>query len=138
MKNILAKSLFNLFKVCFLISIFVVSGCVTTKISYVEEDKLPKEKVYRISEVYMKDGSVINLKDSEPKFKALYKGMANVIVYYDNDYNTKYIELKNADRLKIEILESNVVLTVLVIVGTIAAALLILLMLTLQFGNITG
>lgn len=114
------------------------SGCVTTKISYVEEDKLPKEKVYRIAEVYMKDGSVVNLKDSEPKFKAVYKGMANVIVYYDSDYNTKYIELKNVDKLKIEIYESNVLVNVLIIVGGLILVALLLFISFFSVGNITG
>lgn len=139
MKNILAKSL-HLFLIFIfsLLLLFSFSGCVTSKISYVEEDKLPKDKVYRIAEVYMNDGSIIDLKDSEPKFKTNYKGMANVIVYYDNDYNTKYIELKNVDRLKIEIYESNVLVNVLIIVGGLILVALLLFISFFSVGNITG
>jgi hypothetical protein len=35
-------------------------GCQTSKIEYVEEDALPKEKTYRISQVFLKDGKVLN------------------------------------------------------------------------------
>lgn len=132
------KTLKYIFYSLYVLFVLTASGCVTTKISYVEEDKLPKEKVYRIAEVYMKDGSVVNLKDSEPKFKAVYKGMANVIVYYDNDYNTKYIELKNVDRLKIEIYESNVLVNVLIIVGSLILVALLLFISFFSVGNITG
>jgi hypothetical protein len=119
--------------------LILFSGCVTTKISYVEEDKLPKDKVYRIAEVYMKDGSVIDLKETEPKFKAEYKGINNVIIYYDKEYNTKYIELKNIDRLKIEIYESNVLLNVLLIAGGLVIVFFILFYIGLSsVGNITG
>lgn len=123
-----------------LLSLLILfAGCVTTKISYVEEDKLPKDKVYRIAEVYMKDGSVIDLKESEPKLKAEYKGIDNVIIYYDKEYNTKYIELKNIDRLKIEIYESNVLLNVLLIAGGLVIVFFILFYIGLSsVGNITG
>lgn len=114
------------------------SGCVTSKVTYVEEDKLPKDKVYRISEVYLKDGSVINLKDAEPKFKPEYKEMTNVIVYFDKDYKTKYIELKNIDRLKIEILESNLAVTILIIIGSIVILAILLFITLISFGNIAG
>lgn len=60
------------------------TGCVTSKIEYVENDKLPNDKVYRISDVYMKDGSVIKLKSKEAKFKLKYKGIENVIIYNDD------------------------------------------------------
>ncbi len=101
------------------------TGCVTTKVAYVENDNLPKDKVYRIAEVFMKDGTVINLRDTEPKFKVKYKGMENIITYYDKDYNIKYIELKNVQQVKIELVEGNLGMTLLVIGGALVILVLL-------------
>ncbi len=118
-KNIiLLKIIASIVLICF-------TGCVTSKIEYVENDKLPKDKVYRLSVLYMKDGNVIDLKGKEPKFKLKYKGIDNVIVYYEEDYNEIYIPLKDVNSLKIEIIESNQIVTALIIVG-VAAPVLVL------------
>lgn len=147
MKNILKKSfpfisiylIFKrrlIFKVTVLILLVSFAGCVTSKISYVEEDKLPKDKVYRIAEVYMKDGSIINLKDSEPMLKAKYKGIENVIVYYDNGYIERVINLNDVSKIKIEILESNALANVLIITGSVIAVVFICLLLFSDFSGL--
>jgi hypothetical protein len=108
-------------KVTVLLVLACFTGCVTSKIEYVETEKIPpKGKVYRIADVYMKDGKVINLRDAEPKYKSSYKGKEHVITYYNNDFKTKIIELKDVSKVKVEILESNQILTAVLVVGILA------------------
>lgn len=116
------------------------TGCVTSKIEYTESNELPKDKVYRISDVYMKDGSIINLKGKEAKFKLKYKGVENVIVYADEKDKEVVIPVKNINNMKIEVLEGNTLVTVLIITGILI--ILFLVFLALAFGkghfNIAG
>jgi hypothetical protein len=125
-----------LFKTIVFLIIATFTGCVTTKVDYVENDKLPKDKVYRIAEVFMKDGTVINLWDTEPKFRAKYKGLTNVITYYDVNYAVRIIDLKDIKQIKIEILESNQIVTALIIVGVVAASIFFLLLIALGIQGI--
>lgn len=117
----------KLLKLIVLIVLVCFTGCVNTKIDYVEEDALPKDKTYRISDVFLKGGKVLNLKEAQPKFKATYKGMKNVIIYYDNDFNRKFIEIKDIDKIKIEIIEPNIGLTILVVAGVLVLLVILLL-----------
>lgn len=128
------------FKIITLLVLIFFTGCVTSKIEYVEKEKLPKDKVYRISDVYLNNGTVINLKDKEPKIKLKYKGMDNVIVYYEDVNIEKYVQLKDISSLKIEVLESNQLLTAVVVVGSLAIIVLLAFMITLTSGkfNIAG
>lgn len=109
--------------ITFRLIIFIIlvsfTGCVTSKIEYTESNELPKDKVYRISDVYMKDGSVINLKGKEAKFKLKYKGVDNVIVYSDDKDKEILIPVININKLKIEVLEGQTVLTILTILGVL-------------------
>lgn len=114
------------------------TGCVTSKIEYTEKNELPKDKVYRISEVYMKDGSTIDMRGKEPEFKLRHKGIENVIVYYDESNKEHYIPLKDVNNLRLEILESNVLVTVIIIVGSLVLTVLILMAIFPFKGNITG
>lgn len=109
------------------------TGCVTSKIEYVESNEFPSGKTYRISEVFLKDGTVLILKDKEPAFKLRYKGNDNVIVYYEDVNIEKTILLKDISRLKIEVLESNTVLSVIVIVGSVVLFFLLLFMILSPF-----
>lgn len=121
-----------------LLVISIFSGCVSSKIEYAEPEKVPpKDKTYRIAEVFMKDGTKIDLRHSEPKFRVSYKGKSNVITYYDEDYNTKVIELKDANQVKLEILDSNQILTGVLILGVTVAVLVIAFFLTLGLGGWT-
>lgn len=129
--------------IIFRIIIFTVlvcfTGCVTSKIEYTESNKLPKDKVYHISEVYMKDGRIINMKGKEPKLKLNYKGIDNVILYNDENNQVLYIPLKDIDKMEIEVLEGNTLVTVIIIVASIILFFLLLFWITEPFkGSITG
>lgn len=128
------------FRLIIFIILISFTGCVTSKIEYTESNELPKDKVYRISEVYMKDGTVINLKGKEAKFKLKYKGIENVIVYVDDKDKDVLIPVKNINNIKIEVLEGQTLVTVLVIVGSLIILFIILLGIALGSGhfNITG
>lgn len=124
LKNIL------FFRVTVLFVLAAFTSCVTSKIEYVETNELPKEKTYRISEVFMKDGTVLILKDKEPAFRLKYKGNDNVILYYEDVNIEKTIFLEDVSRLKIEVLESNIVVNVIIIVSSIILFFLILIWIT--------
>lgn len=121
-----------------IVSIVLVSfaGCVTSKIEYVESDKVPVEKTYRISQLYLKDGTILDVKEKEAKLRLKYKGVSNVIVYYEDVNIEKSVPLMNVDRLKIEILESHLIGTILVIIGTVAVAIFLALGLVLAVGGL--
>lgn len=125
--------------VFFRIIIFIVlvsfAGCVTSKIEYVESDKVPIEKTYRISQLYLKDGTIIDVKEKEAKLRLKYKGVSNVIVYYEDLNMEKSVPLKDVASLKIEILESHPVATILIVIGTVAVALFLALGLVLAAGG---
>ena len=133
MQNILNPKAFRLLVFIILVSF---AGCVTSRIEYVKNDNLSKKKTYRLAEAYMNDGSVIDLKDKESKFKTKYKGMVNVIVHNDKNQNELYIQLKDINKLKIEIIESNTVLNVIIIAGSVI--LFVLLILIIAFSTIEG
>lgn len=109
------------------------TGCVTSKIEYVESSEFPSGKTYRISEVFLKDRTVLILKDKEPAFKLRYKGNDNVIVYYEDVNIERTILLKDISRLKIEVLESNIVVNVLIIVSSVILFFLIIFWLASHF-----
>jgi len=113
------------FRVIVLLVLAAFSGCVTSKIEYVESDKVPVEKVYRISQLYLKDGTIIDVKEKEAKLRLKYKGISNVIVYYEDVNMERAVLLKDITHLKIEIIESNQLVTALIIIGSVAAVLLI-------------
>ena len=98
-------------------------GCVSSKIEYVEKEKLPEEKVYYIISAYLKDGSTIDLKDKKAEVKLDHKGVKNVILYYDEGFKEKYIPFKDIAWLKIEVVETNQVVTTIVIAGAVVFAL---------------
>ena len=112
------------------------AGCVTSKIEYVESDKVPVEKTYRISQLYLKDGTIIDVKEKEAKLRLKYKGVSNVIVYYEDVNIERSVPLKDVARLKIEILESHVIATVLIIIGTVAVAIYLAIGLILATGGL--
>ena len=68
------------FRMIVLLVLVSFAGCVTSKIEYVESDKVPVEKTYRISQLYLKDGTIIDVKEKEAKLRLKYKGVSNVIV----------------------------------------------------------
>ncbi len=122
-----------IFRMIVLILIVSFTGCVTSKIEYVESSEFPSGKTYRISEVFMNDGTVLILKDKEPEFKIRYKGNDNVILYYEDVNIERTILLKDVSRLKIEVLESNIVVNVIIIVSSIILFFLILIWITEPF-----
>lgn len=126
----------SIFRVVILIVLVSFAGCVSSKIEYVESDKVPVEKTYRISQLYLKDGTVIDVKEKEAKLRLKYKGVSNVIVYYEDVNIEKSVPLKDVARLKIEILESHLIGTVLVIIGTFAVAIFLALGLILAVGGL--
>ena len=81
----------------------------------------------------MNDGTVLILKDKEPEFKIRYKGNDNVILYYEDVNIERTILLKDVSRLKIEVLESNIVVNVIIIVSSIILFFLILIWITEPF-----
>lgn len=121
------------FRAIILLVLAAFTGCVTSKIEYVESSEFPSGKTYRISEVFLKDGTLLILKDKEPDFKLRYKGNDNVIVYYEDVNIERTILLKDISRLKIEVLESNTVLSVIVIVGSVVLFFLLLFMILSPF-----
>ncbi len=139
--NLLVMKLFQklLFsKLTVTLVLITFAGCQTSKIAYIEREDFPPDKIYRISMVYMKDGSIIDLKDKNPVYKLKSKGIENIIVYDDKE-KSKTIRLNDIERIKIEIIESNTVLNVLIIVGSVVLFFLILfIILGPPEGNITG
>ncbi len=119
------KSIF-FFRVIILLVLASFIGCVTSRIEYVESSMFPENKIYRISEVFMKDGTVKVLRDKEPVFKLKYKGNENVIVYYEDVNIEKTIQLSDVSSLKLEVLESNKVLSVIIIVSSVVVFFLLL------------
>lgn len=124
-------------RVIVFIVILSFSGCVTSKIEYVESSKVPVEKTYRISQIYLKDGSIIDVKEKEAKIRPKYKGVSNVIVYYEDVNIERSVPLQNVASLKIEVIESNVLLTVAIIAGSLAVAFLLAIWITLTSGAYT-
>lgn len=128
--------------VVFRIIIFIVlvsfAGCVTSKIEYTETNELPKDKVYRISGVNMKDGRFINLEGKEAKFKQKYKGIENVIIYNDDKDKVMFISLKDIVNVKIEVIKGNNVLTILTITGALILAFLIFIIIFPPFKDGTS
>lgn len=124
-------------RVIVFIVILSFSGCVTSKIEYVESSKVPVEKTYRISQIYLKDGSIIDVKEKEAKLRPKYKGVSNVIVYYEDVNIERSVPLQNVASLKIEVIESNVLLTVAIIAGSLAVAFLLAIWITLTSGAYT-
>ncbi len=124
------------FRMIVLLVLVSFAGCVTSKIEYVESDKVPVEKTYRISQLYLKDGTIIDVKEKEAKLRLKYKGVSNVIVYYEDVNIERSVPLKDVARLKIEILESHVIATVLIIIGTVAVAIFLALGLILATGGL--
>ena len=116
------------FRTVLLLVLVCFTGCVTTKIEYVDSEKLPKKKVYHITEVYMKDGKIIDLKGKDPVFKSYDKGVKNVIVYYEDVNIERTILLENVSKLKIEVSESNVTVNVIIIVSSIILFFLALIL----------
>ncbi|MBZ0204367.1 MAG: hypothetical protein K8I03_15235 [Ignavibacteria bacterium] len=121
----------------FIILTILVSftGCVKSKIEYTEKNELPEGKVYRISEVHLKDGTAIDMMGKEPQFKLKYKGIENVIVYYNENNNELYMPFKDTKNMKIEVLKSNVLLSVIVIVGFVAVFFALILIYAFPFGK---
>ncbi len=126
----------SIFRLVVFIVLLSFSGCVTSKIEYVESDKVPVEKTYRISQLYLKDGTIIDVKEKEAKLKLKHKGVSNVIVYYEDVNIERSVPLKDVTRLKIEILESHVIATVLIIIGTVAVAIYLAIGLILATGGL--
>lgn len=124
-------------RVIVFIVILSFSGCVTSKIEYVESSKVPVEKTYRISQIYLKDGTIIDVKEKEAKLRPKYKGVSNVIVYYEDVNIERSVPLQNVASLKIEVIESNVLLTVAIIAGSLAVAFLLAIWITLTSGAYT-
>ena len=122
-----------IFRMIVLILIVSFTGCVTSKIEYVESSEFPSGKTYRISEVFLNDGTVLILKDKEPEFKIRYKGNDNVILYYEDVNIERTILLKDVSRLKIEVLESNIVVNVIIIVSSIILFFLLIFWLASHF-----
>ena len=116
------------FRIIVVVVLFSFAGCVTTKIEYVDSDKLPKKKVYHITQAFMKDGKIIDLKGKEPVFKSYDKGIKNVIVYYEDVNIERRVLLKDVQRLKIEVSESNVTVNVIIIVSSIILFFLALIL----------
>ena len=125
----------SIFRLVVFIVLLSFAGCVTSKIEYVESDKVPVEKTYRISQLYLKDGTIIDVKEKEAKLRLKYKGVSNVIVYYEDVNIEKSVPLKNVASLKIEIIESNQIVTALIIVGSLAVAFLLAFWIALATGG---
>lgn len=126
-----------LFKIIVLLFLAAFTGCVTSKIEYVESSKVPVEKTYRISQIYLKDGTIIDVKEKEAKLRPKYKGVSNVIVYYEDVNIERSVPLQNVASLKIEVIESNVLLTVAVIAGSLAVTYLLAIWIAIASGGYT-
>jgi len=123
------------FKIITLLLLVCFTGCVSTKVDYVENDKVPVNKTYRISQLYLKDGRIIDVKDKEPKLKLKHKGVSNVIVYYEDVNIEQSVPLSDVKTLKIEIVESNHILTAVAIVGIVAAAFVLAFFIAIGSGG---
>ena len=75
------------------------------------------------------------MKEKEAKLRLKYKGVSNVIVYYEDVNIERSVPLKNVASLKIEIIESNQIVTALIIVGSLAVAFLLAFWIALATGG---
>ncbi|MEO8514690.1 MAG: hypothetical protein ABI543_14115 [Ignavibacteria bacterium] len=124
-----------MFRIIILIVLVCFTGCVSSKIEYVEPEKIPANKTYRISLLNLKNGTQIDVKDKEAKFILKHKGVNNVIVYYEDVNIEKTVPLKDVSWLKIEILESNQIVTAIAVIGITAAVLLIAVLVAFGLGG---
>jgi len=88
----------------------------------------------------MKDGIIHNIYLNESKLKLNYKDLGDVIIYKSDDGTSSIIKISDVDKLKIEIMENDVLATSLIIAGSLLLAALIFLMIFLPFShfNATG
>jgi hypothetical protein len=125
-------------KICWLV-LFSFAGCVSTRVDYVEPEKLKKQNVYRIAIIYMKDGTVYDMLGIDSKLKLNYKAMGNVIIFKTPEGKTKILNIKDIDKLKIFVMENDALGTSLIIIGAIIFVVLILINTLPSHGfNITG
>ncbi|MGA2667413.1 MAG: hypothetical protein ABSF32_00695 [Ignavibacteria bacterium] len=111
--------------------ILCLGGCTTTKIENVNESQLPSRTDYEILSVVMKNGEKISLKNNNPGFEIIYKGIPNVILYMNKDTTIltdnmkkisseeRVIELKNIKSVKIEMTRVQVAKTIIVVTGLV-------------------
>lgn len=107
--------------------LFSFAGCVSTRVDYVEPEKLKKQNVYRIAVIYMKNGTVYDMQGLESQLKLKYKNLENVIVFKTSDGETKVISISEIDKMKIFVMENNALGTSLIILGAIILTVFLLL-----------
>jgi len=119
-------------KIICVLMVFSFAGCETVKVKYVDSDDFPSDRIYRLKTVYLYNGKNVDLTGMDPKFKRSFKGKHNVIVY---DYEEKLIELKDISSLKIEVIESNQILTAVIIVGVLAVVFVLAFFIAIGTGG---
>lgn len=125
----------HFFRVIVLFVLAAFTGCVTSKIEYVEPEKIPVSKTYRISTINLKNGTTIDVKDKEAKLKLKHKRISNVIVYYEDVNIEKTVLLSDVAWLKIEILESNHLVTAISVLGITAGVVIFAVLIAFGLGG---
>lgn len=109
--------------------ILSIAGCATTETQRVSSDNIAYKTDYKIINVIMKNGLVIDLQDKSPIYFREYDNKKNVILYtavdtiqiYDDSLSvtpvTKIIELDDVKKVTIEKSGTTVVMPILMIGG---------------------
>ena len=128
---------FKLFTYLVASSIIIsLSGCATTETQRVSSDNMPYKMNYKIINVILKNGLVLDLQDKSALYFREYKNKKNVILYTTTDTIrvskdslnlspvTKVIELDDVKKVTIEKSGTTFVIPILIIAG--CAVLLVL------------
>lgn len=120
------KLLIYLIVVSFILSF---AGCATTETQRVSSDNIAYKTDYKIVNVIMKNGLVIDLQDKSPIYFREYNNKKNVILYTGVDtiqisedslsvtHVTRVIELDNVKKITIEKSGTTIVMPILMIGG---------------------
>ncbi len=113
-----------------------LSGCATTETQRVSSDNMPYKMNYKIINVILKNGLMLDLQDKSALYFREYNNQKNVILYTTTDTVritkdslnlspvTKVIELDDVKKVTIEKSGTTVVIPILIIAG--CAVLLVL------------
>ena len=130
--------------------ILSLNGCATTEIQNVSSDNMAYKMNYKIINVLLKNGLVIDLQDKTPIYFREYNNQKNVILYTEVDTLqisedslsvtpvTKVIELDDVNNVTIEKSGTTVVIPILIVAGCAALLALFSILSWIASGGIMG
>jgi hypothetical protein len=112
-----------------LIFSILLYGCETVRTTYVDKEKMPTEKdrefqgaVPKISGVFLKDGTFLNLKDKNAEINI--KDSSKTVTYDLNESTKGSISFNDISSFKIDLVKGNIWFPILIIVGIVAAGII--------------